>query len=154
MRLLLQRVTRAKALVSGDGERPVAAIGRGLVVFAGFEPSDTESIVMTMAQKVRLLRIFSDADRKMNLAAADAGAHYLITSQFTLYGDVRGGNRPFFGRAAGKEQASALFDSFIAAMKTLADEPSVKNTAFGADLQIELVNDGPVTLWLDSRDLL
>ncbi len=164
MRLLLQRVTRAQVFATGaqDGptgsegraNAPIAAIDRGLVVFAGFEPTDTESVVLTMAQKLRSLRVFSDAERKMNLAGADVGAQYLLTSQFTLYGDVRGGNRPFFGRAAGKEQASALFDAFIGAMKTLVDDASVRNTPFGADLQVSLVNDGPVTLWLDSRDML
>lgn len=154
MRLLLQRATRAQAFDTSDMSRPLEKIGRGLVVFAGFEPQDTESVVLTMAQKVRALRIFSDAQRKMNLAAADAGAEYLVTSQFTLYGDVRGGNRPFFGRAAGKEQASALFSSFVDALKTLSEDRLVKHTPFGSDLQVELVNDGPVTLWLDSKDLL
>jgi D-tyrosyl-tRNA(Tyr) deacylase len=154
MRLLLQRVTRAQVFATGDAERPLASVERGLVVFAGFEPTDTEAVVLATAQKLRALRLFSDAERKMNLAAADVGARYLVTSQFTLYGDVSGGNRPYFGKAAGKEQASALFLAFVEALAALAGKESVVHTPFGADLQVALVNDGPVTLWIDSRDLL
>ena len=154
MRMLLQRVTRAQVFATGDTERPLASIDRGLVVFTGFEPTDTESVVLTMAQKLRALRVFADAERKMNLAAADANASYLVTSQFTLYGDVSGGNRPFLGRAAGKEQAGSLFRAFVDALRTLAGPDAVAHTPFGADLQVALVNDGPVTLWIDSKTLL
>lgn len=154
MKVLIQRVARAQALESGASKNRIASIQKGMLILAGFEEEDTPVCVEQMVQKLKSLRIFSDSDGKMNLAGHEIGAEYLLTSQFTLYADCKYGNRPSFSKAAPKPKAQAFFDHFVATASRLMGPDHVKYTPFGSDLQIELVNDGPVTLLLDSRELL
>ena len=137
MRALVQRVSRASASVEG---RQVSAIGPGLLVLLGVAPDDTEAEAGTLADKVRALRIFDDADGRMNEPLADR--EVLCVSQFTLYADTRKGNRPAFTRAAPPEVAESLYERFC---ERLGAKPGI----FGARMTVELVNDGPVTLMLE-----
>lgn len=153
MRALIQRVTRAQALESGASKNRIASIQKGMVILVGFEPDDTPVLIEQMVQKLKSLRIFSDSEGKMNLAGHEVGAEYLLTSQFTLYADCKYGNRPSFTKAAPKPKAQGFFDHFVQTAGRMMGSDAVKHTPFGSDLQIELVNDGPVTLTLDSREL-
>lgn len=144
MRALLQRVTRAEVRVTG---RVTGRIGRGLLVLAGFTHTDGEEQVAWMAEKVLGLRIFGDADEKMNLALTDVGGAILVVSQFTLYGDAQKGRRPSFIDAARPEQAIPLYDRFVALLRDRG--VPTETGEFGAMMDVELVNDGPVTLWLE-----
>jgi D-tyrosyl-tRNA(Tyr) deacylase len=146
MRLLLQRVTRAEVLVGG---RVVGSIGAGLVVLVGVGHSDHESIVDTMAGKVVDLRIFRDEDGKTNRSLIDVAGDVLAVSQFTLFADTRKGRRPSFLDAAPPEQGERLYERFVVAVE--ARGVKVARGIFGAEMQIELVNDGPMTIWLDSE---
>jgi len=144
VRILLQRVGRAQVRV---GDRIVGAIGQGLLVFVGFTPTDGQDQVEWMADKVAGLRIFADADDKMNLSVADVSGGVLVVSQFTLYGDAVKGRRPSFVDAARPETATPLYERFI---ELLRDRGlPVQTGEFGASMEVELVNDGPVTLWLE-----
>ncbi len=154
MRALLQRVTRAQASEATASSKSIAAIGKGMLVLVGFEESDTPLSIEQMVQKMRSLRIFSDAQGKMNIAGPEVGAQYLLVSQFTLYAECKYGNRPSFDKAAPKARAKEYFEHFVATATRLMGSEAVKSTAFGSDLHIELVNDGPVTIWLDSREVL
>jgi D-tyrosyl-tRNA(Tyr) deacylase len=149
MRVLVQRVSRAEVRVRHpDGTLQVTgAIGRGLVLLAGFTEGDDEARLDWMADKVVGLRLFADAESKMNLSLADVGGSLLVVSQFTLYGDVQKGRRPSFIHAARPEVAIPLYERFIALLR-LRGAP-VETGAFGAMMDVELVNDGPVTLWLE-----
>jgi D-tyrosyl-tRNA(Tyr) deacylase len=138
MRALVQRVSRAA--VDVDGER-VAEIGPGLLVLLGITHDDTAAIADKLADKVRALRIFPDADGRMNEPLGDARA-VLCVSQFTLYGDARKGNRPAYVAAARPEQAEPLYERFC-------DRLDARRGVFGARMDVELVNDGPVTLLLE-----
>jgi D-tyrosyl-tRNA(Tyr) deacylase len=142
--VLLQRVARAEVRV---GERVTGRIGAGLLVFVGFTGSDTEEQVAWMAEKIAGLRIFSDAEQKMNLAVADIGGSALVVSQFTLYGDAQKGRRPSFIDAARPDQAIPLYEQFVALMRERG--VPTETGEFGAIMDVELVNDGPVTLWLE-----
>ncbi len=142
--MLLQRVTRAEVRV---GERATGRIGMGLLVFVGFTGSDTEEQVAWMADKIVGLRIFSDAEQKMNLAVAEIGGSALVVSQFTLYGDAHKGRRPSFIEAARPEQAIPLYERFVALLRERG--VPIETGEFGAMMDVELVNDGPVTLWLE-----
>ena len=144
MRVLLQRVARAEVRV---GEQVTGRIGRGLVLLVGFTHSDGEEQVAWMADKVEGLRIFPDEDDKMNRSIAEASGAFLVVSQFTLYGDSVKGRRPSFIEAARPEQAVPLYERFIARLRDSG--LSVETGTFGASMQVELVNDGPVTLWLE-----
>ena len=144
MRVLLQRVARAEVRV---GEQVTGRIGRGLVVLVGFTHGDGEEQVAWMADKVEGLRIFPDEDDKMNRSIAEANGAFLVVSQFTLYGDSVKGRRPSFIEAARPEQAVPLYGRFIARLRD-SGRP-VETGTFGASMQVELVNDGPVTLWLE-----
>ena len=144
MRVLLQRVTRAEVTV---GEQVTGRIGRGLVLLVGFTHSDGEDQVAWMADKVVGLRIFPDEDDKMNRSIAEANGAFLVVSQFTLYGDSVKGRRPSFIEAARPEQAVPLYERFIARLRDSG--LPVETGTFGASMQVELVNDGPVTLWLE-----
>lgn len=144
MRVLLQRVARAEVRV---GERVTGRIGRGLVLLVGFTHSDGEDQVAWMAEKVVGLRIFPDEDDKMNRSIAEANGALLVVSQFTLYGDSVKGRRPSFIEAARPEQAVPLYERFIARLRESG--LPVETGTFGASMQVELVNDGPVTLWLE-----
>jgi len=144
MRVVLQRVSRAKVTIEG---RISGAIERGFCLLVGFTHTDTPEQVGWMADKVAGLRVFSDAEDKMNLALADIGGAVLVVSQFTLYGNSEKGRRPSFIDAARPEQAIPLYESFIAELR--GKGLRVETGEFGAMMDVELVNDGPVTLVLE-----
>ena len=141
----MQRVSRAAVRVNG---RVTGSIGVGFLVLAGFAPSDVEDTLAWMADKLLGLRVFGDAEGKMNLALADVGGAILVVSQFTLYGDASKGRRPSFIDAAPPEVAIPLYERFIALLKErgAASSTRVETGEFGAMMEVELVNDGPVTL--------
>jgi D-tyrosyl-tRNA(Tyr) deacylase len=145
MRAVVQRVRRARVVI---GEEIVGAIETGLLVLLGVAPADTPLQVEWLADKLIGLRIFNDGDGKMNLGLEDVNGALLVVSQFTLYGDCRKGRRPSFIGAAGPDLAEPLYEAFIEAVK--ARGVPVASGRFGADMQVELVNDGPVTLILDT----
>lgn len=146
MRAVVQRVTRAKVTVEGE---TVGEIEKGLVVLLGVARDDSESDVSYLAAKTVALRIFDDEAGKMNRSVQEIGGGVLVISQFTLYGDVRRGLRPSWIDAAAPEVAKPLYESFIATMRKLSVE--VASGSFRSLMQVELVNDGPVTILLDSR---
>jgi D-tyrosyl-tRNA(Tyr) deacylase len=146
VRLVVQRVTRAVVRVDG---RTVGEIGPGALVLTGIASSDTPAIVERMADRLHGLRYFEDAEGRTNLAITDAGGALLVVSQFTLYADVRRGRRPGFTDAALPEVAEPLFDRFVARLRESGLE--VATGRFGAVMEVELVNDGPFTLLLDSE---
>ncbi len=148
MRVLLQRVSRAEVRIrEGDAMRVAGTVTRGYVLLVGFTHDDDDAKVAWMAEKVAGLRLFADAERKMNLALTDVGGALLVVSQFTLYGDARKGRRPSFIDAARPEQAIPLYERFIAELRGTGLH--VETGEFGAMMDVELVNDGPVTLWLE-----
>jgi D-tyrosyl-tRNA(Tyr) deacylase len=148
MRAVIQRVTRAKVTVNGE---VVGEIAAGLVVLLGIARDDTEQDARYLVEKIAALRIFDDDDGRMNHSVKDIGGGLLIVSQFTLYGDVRRGLRPSWIEAAAPEVAEPLYDYFVEqARKNIA---KVATGSFRAMMQVELVNDGPVTILLDSRKL-
>lgn len=142
--MLLQRVSRAEVRVAGD---VVGRIDKGFVLLVGITDTDTEAKVQWMAEKVAGLRLFADAEDKMNLALSDVGGAVLAVSQFTLYGDAAKGRRPSFIAAARPEVAQPLYERFVALLR--AQGVPVETGRFGAMMEVELVNDGPVTLWLE-----
>src|SRR6476646_3332148 len=146
MRAVLQRVTRASVTVSGE---VVGKIGRGILVLLGVEPDDTDEDARQLDDKTIALRIFDDADGKMNLSLEEIGGALLVVSQFTLLGDCRKGRRPSFIGAAPPELAERLYETFVAAVGVQGI--SVATGKFRAMMQVELVNDGPVTILLESR---
>lgn len=141
MQALIQRVTRAQVSIQGKVR---GAIGSGLLVFLCAEQGDSEEQADALLAKILKLRIFSDADGKMNLSLQQTGGGLLIVSQFTLAADTRRGNRPSFARAAPPEQGRMLYEYFVRAARN--HHPSVETGEFGADMAVELVNDGPVTI--------
>ena len=149
MRALVQRVSRAEVRVREGASPPrvSGAIGRGLAVLVAFTDGDDEGHVHWMAEKLLGLRIFPDADDRMNLSVTDVGGALLVVSQFTLYGDASRGRRPSFVTAARPEVAIPLYDRFVASLKEQGG--AVETGEFGAMMEVELVNDGPVTLWLE-----
>jgi len=147
MRAVVQRVASARVLVD---DRIIGAIGRGLLVLVGVGRDDTEADVTYTAGKVRELRLFEGADGKpMDQSVATMSGEILVVSQFTLYGDVRRGRRPSFDAAARPEQARGLYEAFVRELRTAG--MSVSTGEFQAMMQVELVNDGPVTILVDSR---
>ena len=144
MRVVLQRVSRASVTIHG---KVAGSIGVGLVVLVGFTPGDDQARLAWMADKIVGLRIFRDDDDKMNRSIVDVGGAVLVVSQFTLYGNVSKGRRPSFVDAAGPEEAIPLYDWFVAALRERAIP--VETGEFGAMMQVDLVNDGPVTLVID-----
>lgn len=146
MRVVLQRVSRAEVRVEG---RVTGAIGAGFVVLVGFAPSDSDETLAWMAEKIVGLRLFADAEDKMNRALADVGGGLLVVSQFTLYGDARKGRRPSFTDAAPPDVAVPLYERFVALLRERAGGLPVATGEFGAMMEVELVNDGPVTLLLE-----
>jgi D-tyrosyl-tRNA(Tyr) deacylase len=144
MRVLLQRVSRAEVRV---GDRVTGRIGRGYLLLAGLTHTDDEEALVWMADKIIGLRLFADADDKMNLALAEVGGALLVVSQFTLYGDAVKGRRPSFIEAARPEVAIPLYERFVALLRERG--VPVETGEFGAMMDVELVNDGPVTLWLE-----
>lgn len=148
MRAVLQRVTRASVRVGGE---TVGEIGPGLVVLLGVARDDGERDALYLVEKVLTLRVFEDAEGRMNLSLAEAGGALLAVSQFTLYGDVRKGRRPSWFDAAPPELARPLYELFIAEAR--ARGVHVETGSFQAMMEVELVNDGPVTILIDSRKL-
>lgn len=146
MRVVLQRVIRASVEVGGV---VVGEIGSGLLLLVAFAPNDADQIVW-MAEKLLGLRIFADDAGKMNRSVADVSGSLLVVSQFTLYGDTRRGRRPSFVDVASPDVASALYETFVERLR--ASGIPVATGEFGADMKVELVNDGPVTLIIDSPD--
>jgi D-tyrosyl-tRNA(Tyr) deacylase len=144
VRVLLQRVSRAEVRVGG---RRTGAIDRGFCLLVGFTHTDTEVQAVWMADKVAGLRLFGDADGKMNLALDDVGGAVLVVSQFTLYGDAEKGRRPSFVDAARPEVATPLYEKFVALLRERG--LTVATGEFGAMMEVELVNDGPVTLLIE-----
>jgi len=148
MRACIQRVRRARVTVGGQ---VTGEIGAGMLVLLGVAGDDTEADARQMAQKIAGLRIFEDAQGKMNLAVSDVGGSMLVVSQFTLLGDCRKGRRPSFTEAAGPELAVRLYEVFVGAVAALGIP--VATGKFREHMEVELVNDGPVTLLVDSREL-
>lgn len=148
VRAVVQRVSRGEVRVEG---RATGAVGRGFVVLLGVGREDAEDDARALADKVAALRVFEDAAGKMNLALAEVGGGVLVISQFTLLGDARKGNRPSFVEAAPPERANALYERFCAALREKG--LPVGTGVFRATMEVELVNDGPVTILLDSRKL-
>ena len=144
MRVLVQRVTRAEVRV---GDRVTGRVGGGLLLLVGLTHADTEAELAWMADKVLGLRVFADAEGKLNLDVGEAGGAVLVVSQFTLYGDARKGRRPSFVDAARPEVAEPLYERFVATLRERGAR--VETGEFGATMEVELVNDGPVTLWLE-----
>lgn len=146
MRAVVQRVSRASVAVGGQ---IVGQIGTGLLVLLGVAPDDTASDVSWLADKVAGLRVFRDAEGKMNRSVTDVGGAILVVSQFTLYADCSKGRRPSFVGAARPETAIPLYEAFVHELRALGIP--VQTGAFGADMDVELVNQGPVTLIIDSK---
>jgi D-aminoacyl-tRNA deacylase len=144
LRVLVQRVSSASVTIGG---RVAGAVDRGLLLLVGFRSDDAEDSLQWMADKVCGLRIFSDDEGKMNRSVEDVGGGLLVVSQFTLYGDVAKGKRPSFIDAARPETAIPLYEKFVALLR--ARIRRVETGEFGADMQVALVNDGPVTIWLE-----
>ena len=144
MRVLLQRVSRAEVRVDGVA---IGRVGAGFCLLVGFTGTDGEEQVTWMADKVAGLRLFPDAEGKMNLGLVDVGGAMLVVSQFTLYGDAAKGRRPSFVDAARPEVAIPLYEAFVTRLRELG--LPVETGRFGAHMEVDLVNDGPVTLWLE-----
>ncbi len=148
MKLVLQRVARASVTVEGS---VVSSISRGLLVLVGVAAGDTESQADSLTAKVARLRVFADADGRINKSVRDIGGGALVVSQFTLQSDVRKGHRPNFTPAAAPDVAERLVDRFVASLR--AQCVPVQTGVFGAMMSVELVNDGPFTIVIDSSDL-
>jgi len=147
MRVVVQRVKEASVSVAGE---VVGRIGAGLLVLAGFEEADQPADLDWMAGKLVKLRVFPDSQGVMNRCVADIGGEILAVSQFTLYASAKKGNRPSWGRAARGDISQPLFDAFVERLSSALGRP-VPTGLFGADMQVSLVNDGPVTIAIDSR---
>lgn len=148
MRVVLQRVISASVTVEGS---VAGEIGHGLLILVGVADGDNEDDASRMARKCAELRVFSDADGKFNRSLLDTGGEALVVSQFTLFADTRRGRRPSFTSAASPDVAEPLMDAFAETLRSLG--VATKSGVFGAHMQVELVNDGPVTIILDSEDL-
>ena len=149
MRIVVQRCSRAEVRIDG---RIVGQIGQGFMLLVGITENDTKAEADLLAKKIAQLRVFEDPEGKMNLAIRDVGGAILSISQFTLYADCRKGNRPSFIRAARPEQASPLYDYFN---ETLRESYglTVETGRFGADMKVDFINEGPVTILLDTDEL-
>lgn len=147
MRIVIQRVDSASVSISGFEH---SSIGRGLLVLVGVEKEDSETDALWLADKTAALRIFDDEAGVMNLSVADTGGEILAVSQFTLTASTRRGNRPSYIRAAGHDLAIPLYETYCRRLSELLGK-TVRQGVFGADMQVSLVNDGPVTIIIDSR---
>ena len=148
MRAVLQRVARASVTVEGE---VLGKIGKGFMILLGVEDADTEEITDKMADKICKLRIFEDENGKTNLSLADVGGELLVISQFTLYADCKKGNRPSWFRAAKHEHSIPLYNLFCKQLSEALGK-EVGTGEFGADMKVELINDGPVTICMDSKN--
>ena len=149
MRAVVQRVSSASVTVDGA---VVGAIERGFLILLGITHDDSEAEAVYLAHKIAGLRLFEDADGKLNLSLTEIGGSVLVVSQFTLYGNARKGRRPSFIHAARPEQANPLYARFCELVAQ--EEIPVQRGVFQAEMQVALVNDGPVTLWLDTQELM
>lgn len=147
MRAIIQRVKKAKVKVHPDFE---SVIDHGLLLFLGIENEDTHEDIKWLVRKISAMRIFSDDQGKMNLSLIDTGYEAMVISQFTLHASTKKGNRPSFIRAAKPETAEPMYQEFISELSQVLNQ-SVKTGIFGADMQVELLNDGPVTIVIDSK---
>ena len=148
MRTVIQRVQRASVTVNGS---TVSSIGQGLLLLLGVEAADTEEDVQWLSRKVLGLRIFDDEEGVMNRNIMDIGGDIIVVSQFTLMASYKKGNRPSWIRAAGHEHAVPMYESFVAALREGLGKP-IGTGIFGAEMQVELVNDGPVTICMDTKN--
>ena len=148
MRVVLQRVTQASVKVDGE---VIGAIGSGFLILLGVSDEDNESVADKMADKICKLRIFADENGKTNLSLTDVGGELLVVSQFTLYADCKKGNRPSFVKAGKPDHANALYEHFVEESRKYV--PKVEHGIFGADMQVELGNEGPFTLVLTNEEL-
>ncbi|HXF99424.1 MAG TPA: D-aminoacyl-tRNA deacylase [Bacteroidota bacterium] len=148
MRVVVQRVSEASLTIDGS---TVASIGRGFVIFLGVKAGDTRAAADFLAEKCAALRVFEDAEGKMNLGLNDVNGSVLVVSQFTLYGNAQKGNRPSFSDAARPEEAEPLYEYFVERMKALLGAERVATGVFRAMMKVKLVNDGPVTILIESK---
>lgn len=148
MRILIQRSKTASVVVENQ---TIGAITHGLVVLVGIEHEDTQEDADWLIGKLINLRIFSDEEGKMNLSIQDVSGQFLVISQFTLHASTKKGNRPSYIRAARPEQAIPLYNYFVEQLNIQSKLP-VETGEFGADMQVQLINDGPVTIWIDSKN--
>ena len=150
MRALIQRVKHASVTIDGVVK---SSIEKGLLVFVGFAEGDTEGLIEPIAKKLSGLRIFEDENEKMNLSVSDVDGEILVVSQFTLYADCKKGKRPSFTNAMAPVTANEYYEKFVKVLESIT-EKEVKTGEFGADMKVELLNDGPVTIMLDSKEIL
>ena len=150
MRALIQRVKHASVTIDGVVK---SSIEKGLLVFVGFAEGDTEGLIEPIAKKLSGLRIFEDENEKMNLSVSDVDGEILVVSQFTLYADCKKGKRPSFTNAMAPSLANEYYEKFVKLLESIT-EKEVKTGEFGADMKVELLNDGPVTIVLDSDEIV
>jgi D-tyrosyl-tRNA(Tyr) deacylase len=148
MRALVQRVAHSNVVIEGQ---KVAEIGKGLLVFVGVATDDTEEDVDYLVKKVSQLRIFDDENGVMNLDVTQVGGEVMVVSQFTLHASTKKGNRPSYFRAAPEAISRPMYEKFVASVEQALGR-KVATGEFGADMQVELINDGPVTIWIDSQN--
>ncbi|WP_367392085.1 D-aminoacyl-tRNA deacylase [Lewinella sp. LCG006] len=148
MRVLIQRVAEASVTIEGEVK---SAIGPGLLVLLGIETEDTTEDIEWLCKKIIQLRIFSDEEDKMNLSVQDIQGQILVISQFTLHASTKKGNRPSYIKAARPEVAIPLYEQFVDQLSIALGQP-VGTGEFGADMKVRLLNDGPVTIWIDSKN--
>lgn len=154
MRVIVQRVSRARVTVEDSATsdvRVTGEIGPGLLILCGVRHGDTEEDADYLATRMARLRVFSDAEGKMNLSLLDTGGAALVVSQFTLHADTRKGNRPSYGRAAEPELAQRLYNRFVECLRAEIGETRIATGEFAEMMQVELVNDGPVTVTVNSK---
>ena len=147
MRVLIQKVKESSVIIE---DKPAASIGRGLLIFLGIEEADSVEDIEWLVGKISKLRVFNDEQGVMNLSVQDVGGQLLVVSQFTLHASTKKGNRPSYIRAAKPETAIPLYEKFISKLEEVSGL-TVRSGEFGAYMKVELVNDGPVTVWIDSK---
>ena len=147
MRVLIQRVTKASVTIENNIK---SQIGKGLLILLGIEDSDNKEDIEWLCNKITNLRIFNDKDGVMNLSALDTEADMLVVSQFTLHASTKKGNRPSYIRASKPDTAIPLYEAFCETLRRKLNK-DIRTGEFGADMQVELINDGPVTIWIDSK---
>ncbi len=147
MRVLIQRVTKASVTIENNIK---SQIGKGFLILLGIEDSDNKEDIEWLCNKITNLRIFNDKDGVMNLSALDTEADMLVVSQFTLHASTKKGNRPSYIRASKPDTAIPLYEAFCETLRRKLNK-DIRTGEFGADMQVELINDGPVTIWIDSK---